>query len=94
MILLELKRYIRQHERVSFSDICNRFDLSEDAAAGLLQPLVQQGHIQTIDNFSATTTSCNSGGCSGGCASQQTYYQWLERKVKQLSLPVQIKVSV
>lgn len=94
MILLELKRYIRQRERVSFNDICNRFDLTSDAARGLLQPLLSQGHIQTIENFSKVTSSCNSGGCGGGCASQQTYYQWLDRKVKQLKLPVELKLSV
>ncbi|CAN8139320.1 putative ferrous iron transport protein C [uncultured Thiomicrorhabdus sp.] len=94
MILLELKRYIRQRERVSFNDICNRFDLSDDAAQGLLEPLVQQGHIQTIENFAEKGISCHSGGCGGSCSNQQSYYQWLDRKVKQLNFPVQLKVAI
>ncbi|VAW44529.1 hypothetical protein MNBD_GAMMA03-607, partial [hydrothermal vent metagenome] len=45
MILLELKHYIKQHQRVTLNDIQLHFDLSEEAAKGLLAPLLQQGHI-------------------------------------------------
>ncbi|BBP46775.1 hypothetical protein THMIRHAS_21480 [Thiosulfatimonas sediminis] len=89
MILLELKRYIRQRERVSLQDICRRFDLSTDAAEGLLAPLIQQGHIQILQNFSAT--SCHSGGCGAACQGQQGYYQWLEHKIRPLSVPIQVQ---
>ncbi|QKI88495.1 FeoC-like transcriptional regulator [Thiomicrorhabdus xiamenensis] len=87
MILLDIKRYIRQRERVSLDDIINRFDLSRDAAEGLLQPLISQGHIQSL------SASCSTGRCSSACQSNQTYYQWLDNKLRQLNFPVQLHAN-
>ncbi|WP_319380959.1 FeoC-like transcriptional regulator [Thiomicrorhabdus sp.] len=87
MILLDLKRYIKTHDRVTFSDIKNHFDLTDDAASALLLPLIKQGHIQEIG-----ADGCSSGLCSTGCVqtSLGASYQWIDKPLKNLSIPVQI----
>ncbi len=87
MILLELKKYIRQHEQVTLADIKNRFDLSEEAAFGLMNPLLEQGHVQEI-----SASSCSTGNCSTGCSqnSKGPSYQWMDKRLKNLSISIQI----
>jgi hypothetical protein len=87
MILLDLKKYIKQHEQVTLADIKNHFDLTEEAASGLITPLLKQGHVQEIN-----ASSCATGGCSTGCShnSQGPSYQWIDKRLKSLSIPVQI----
>jgi len=88
MILLNIKRYIKQHHDVSLTDILNHFDLTEDSARGMLSHLVRQGHVQVID----TADSCSSGQCSTGCtqASQTEHYLWRDKCFVSLSIPVQV----
>lgn len=86
MILLNLKNYIRQHHKVSLENIKNHFGLTDDAAQGLLFPLIKQGHIVEIP-----AGSCNSGLCSSNCQSNQSEYQWIERKLRPL--PISIKIE-
>jgi len=88
MILLQLKKYIKQHQRVSLQDIQYHFDIDESAAIGLLVPLIQQGQIQEIP----TTSSCSTGQCSSHChqVSKGALFQWVDHPVKPLSIPVQI----
>lgn len=88
MILLELKRYIRQHHEVSLDDIVNHFDLTDEAAKGLLDPLVRQGHIQRLPAASA----CQSGRCSSGCASSKKSDHYLWRDKCLVSLPIRVQV--
>jgi predicted HTH transcriptional regulator len=87
MILLELKKYIKQHEQVTLTDIKNHFDLSEEAAFGLINPLLKQGHVQEIN-----ASSCSTGKCSTGCSqnSKGPTYQWVDKRLKSLSIPIQI----
>ena len=87
MILLDLKKYIKQHEQVTLADIKNHFDLTEEAAYGLIRPLIQQGHVQEIK-----IASCSTGECSTGCTqnSQGPSYQWVDKRLKSLSIPIQI----
>ena len=58
MILLEVKRYIRERQQVSAEDIKNRFGFDDDALEGILAPLLDQGHVQWIDS---NGESCSSG---------------------------------
>lgn len=87
MILLQLKNYIRQHERVMLQDIQFHFDIDEAAAIGLMEPLLQQGHIQEIPN-----SGCATGLCSSNChqVSKGSEFQWVENPINPLSIPVQI----
>ncbi|NPA72190.1 MAG: transcriptional regulator [Gammaproteobacteria bacterium] len=87
MILLEIKQYIKQHHQVRFSDIKHRFALSESAAQALLAPLIRQGFVLRIEEHRCTT-----GACSTHCEKEgdNSLYQWLERPLKPLSVPIQI----
>lgn len=91
MILLDLKKYIKQHKRVSLQDIQNHFDIDETAAIGLMEPLLQQGYIQAISP-SSNNSSCSSGQCSSTCqqVSKGAEFQWVGKALKPLSIPVQI----
>ncbi|MCF6253547.1 MAG: FeoC-like transcriptional regulator [Thiomicrorhabdus sp.] len=88
MILLDLKRYIKQHQNVTLRDIQAHFDLSEDAALGLLSPLLQQGHVLRL----STANSCSSQTCHSSCAQLDTTprYQWSTSAKKPLTLPIQL----
>ena len=88
MILLELKKYIKQHQRVSLQDVQYHFDIDEAAAIGLLEPLIQQGHIHAIPSASG----CATGHCSTHCyqVSKGALFQWVDSPIKPLSIPVQI----
>ena len=87
MILLDLKKYIKQHEQVTLADIKNHFDLTDEAAFGLINPLLKQGHVQEID-----ASSCSTGECSTSCSqnSRGPTYQWVDKRLKSLSIPIQI----
>lgn len=85
MILLEMKRYIKQHEKVTFDDICHHFDLNTSAAEGILQRLIRQGNIQKL-----TGQNCSTGGCHSHCQ-QQDWFIWLEKKYVPLNLNLDIR---
>lgn len=87
MILLEIKKYIRQHHEVTLSDIKNHFDVTEEAAKGMLALLIKQGHVQAIDS-----QGCASGQCSTGCsqANNDEQYLWRDKCFVSLSIPVQV----
>ncbi|WP_127471211.1 FeoC-like transcriptional regulator [Thiomicrorhabdus aquaedulcis] len=87
MILLSLKNYIQHNKRVSLLDICRHFDLTQEAALGLVQPLLTQGFVQAV-----SADVCASGACQSGCGSSKSTpsYQWVNRRLKNLSIPVQI----
>ena len=91
MILLDLKRYIKQHQRVTLQDIRHHFDLDEAAAIGLMEPLLQQGYIQELEN-TPSAESCSTGKCSTNChqISKGSEFQWVDKPLKSLSIPVQI----
>jgi predicted ArsR family transcriptional regulator len=87
MILLDIKRYIKQHHEVTLNDIRHHFDLDEDAARALLEPLIRQGHIQVIP-----AESCASGHCSTDCnqTQQGDTYLWRDKCFKPVSIPIQV----
>ncbi len=87
MILLDLKKYIKQHEQVTLADIKNHFDLTDEAALGLITPLLKQGHVQEIN-----ASSCSTQECSTGCSQNSLgpTYQWVDKRLKSLSIPIQI----
>jgi hypothetical protein len=87
MILLDVKRYIQTHQRVSLSDLQNRFDLSKEAAEGLLDPLIRQGHVLPIQGHTCTRGRCSS--CSTGQTSE--HYIWRE-KCYPHSIPIKVQV--
>ncbi len=89
MILLELKRYIQQHQQVSLQDIQAHFDLSEEAALGLLAPLQQQGHVLTLN----TPHACTSKTCHTGCAQPENIqsFLWSDSVKKPVTIPIQLK---
>lgn len=90
MILLNIKKYIKQHQRVKLKDIQNHFELDEAAAIGLMEPLLQQGYIQEIARPNNQT--CTTGHCSTSChqVSKGSEFQWVDKPLKPLSIPVQI----
>lgn len=67
--------------------ICAHFNLTEDAAAGLLQVLITQGHIVEQDS-----ASCATGQCSSHCRRHQTSYLWVDNKLKPF--PKQFSIQV
>jgi len=87
MILLDIKQYIKQHHDVTLSDIKNHFDLTDDAAKGMLSLLIKQGHVQSID-----AQSCSTGQCSTHCtqSNQGEQYLWRDKCFVSLSIPVQV----
>ena len=87
MILLDIKRYIRQHHQVSDQQLMAKFHLSPSALQGLMQPLIQQGHIQVQQ------AGCQTGSCSSCSAADQQLFTWLERRYRPLSIPTQVSVQ-
>lgn len=80
MILLQLKQYIRDKEKVTFSDVCNKFDVSPDTANALIDRLEQQGHVQRLSG-----QQCDSQ-CSSTCSKNEDWLQWLNHRYPPLKL--------
>jgi hypothetical protein len=82
MILLELKRYIRQHRQVTAANLLHRFDISQATLEGLMTPLLQQGFI-----YRQSQSNACSSGCQRRCHStQEDIYYWSERALTPLKL--------
>ena len=88
MILLNLKSYIKKHRSVSLQDIQYHLDIDEQAAIGLLEPLLQQGYIQETNN----NIKCSTGSCSKNChsVSKAASFLWVDKPLKPLAIAVQI----
>lgn len=88
MILLDIKHYIREHQKVPAAFLRHRFNLSQDALEGLLAPLIQQGHIQML---SSAESDCTSGQCSSHCqSSSENTYLWTDKALKPLPIALEI----
>lgn len=76
MILSELREYLQEHGQASLRDIATRFDVSEEAAEGMLEHWARKGKIKNFEN-----TSCE-GVCGHKCSSCPMQcamiYQWLD----------------
>ncbi|KIE05549.1 hypothetical protein NF27_DP00930 [Candidatus Jidaibacter acanthamoeba] len=57
MLILELKKYIIEHPRVSLLEITKKFNLSGEQARNMLEPWVERGKL---DRFKPTRIC---GGC-------------------------------
>lgn len=90
MILLDIKKYIKTHRRATLIDIQHHFDIDETAAIGLMEPLLQQGYIQEL--LPNNEQGCATGTCSTSChkVSKSAEFQWVDKPLKALSIPVQI----
>lgn len=87
MALLAIKRYIKEHEEVTKTDLINRFDVSEEALEAMVILLIEQGHVQKIDHAGP---ACSTGGCN--CNMQdEVYYHWLDKAYKPFKLGLEIK---
>lgn len=94
MILLDVKRYIRTHKRVSKDQLQNRFDLSSEAVEGILTPLLEQGFIHKIEPSQSDETGCSKGGCNTGCSTAaDVEYFWTERKTTALNISIHVDAN-
>ena len=53
MILSELKEYLQSNGQASLKDMAVRFDVSEEALAGMLDHFINKGSVKKLE-----TTSC------------------------------------
>lgn len=92
MILLALKKYIKQHQQVSLKDIQYHFDIDEAAAIGLLEPLIKQGYVQALSTSNGCQSNRRDSGCHSGCqqVSKSAQFQWCDAPVKPLPITIQI----
>ena len=71
MILTELKQYLTERRRASIDDIAHRFDLSADAARGLLATWIAKGRVRQLNQ----QLPC---GTCGKCESATSdVYEWI-----------------
>lgn len=79
-MLLNIKRYLVQHQRTSIRDLALHFDTEQDAMRGMLEPWIKKGKVRKCE----TATTC--GGCSDGCPStsdgEMEVYEWVEEKLQ------------
>lgn len=90
MILLDIKNYIKKHQKVSLAFICTHFDVTQEAAEGILEVLTAQGHVVKLNG---SNSSCPSNQCSTSCQSNQVAYQWIAKKLKPLPKNVSIQIK-
>ena len=60
MILSDLRRYMKTHERVSLDDLALHFDGEKSAIEGMMEVLIARGEVVVL--------GCGSCGGAGGCA--------------------------
>lgn len=72
MILSELRSYLQKRQRVTLSDLANRFDTDADALRGMLVVLERKGRVRKLP-----TTAC--GGCNQCDQAGMELYESVER---------------
>lgn len=91
MILLKIKRYIQEHKTVTAEHLRNKFDLDQQALEGLLDRLIQQGHIQQTQSAKSYSSGCQSGKCNqNSTKSIPTSYIWSDNALK--TLPIRLEI--
>ncbi|WP_305907522.1 FeoC-like transcriptional regulator [Methylomarinum sp. Ch1-1] len=73
MILSELKSYLKQHHRVSLSDLVIHFNIDANALRGMLEKWISKGKVRRLPLNSSCGTSC--------CQCDPTLtelYEWVE----------------
>ena len=80
-MLLDIKRYLMERQRVSLQDLALHFDTDADAMRGMLAAWVRKGKISKCD-----AVAC--GGCSSSCSTAQNEeaYEWREKMVEVVPL--------
>jgi hypothetical protein len=73
-MLLDIKRYLMERQRVSLQDLALHFDTDRDAMRGMLEAWIRKGKVIQCDAIAC-------GGCSSNCstAQQQEAYEWSEK---------------
>jgi bacterioferritin-associated ferredoxin len=71
VILTDLKAYLVQRRRASIDDIAARFDISADAARGMIEVWIAKGRVRQLNQH----LPC---GTCGKCESAQSdVYEWV-----------------
>jgi len=73
-MLLDIKRYLMERQRVSLQDLALHFDTDADAMRGMLDTWIRKGKVTKCD-----AVAC--AGCSSSCstAQQEEAYEWREK---------------
>ncbi len=73
-MLLDIKRYLMKHQRVSLQDLVLHFDTDADAMRGMLDAWIKKGKVTKCDAMACS-------GCSSSCsaAQQEDAYEWNEK---------------
>ncbi len=73
-MLLDIKRYLMERQRVSLQDLALHFDTDTDAMRGMLGTWIRKGNVTKCD-----AVAC--GGCSSSCSTAQNEeaYEWHEK---------------
>ena len=71
MILLDLRNYLADHKRVTLMDMAHRFDLTQDAASGMMEHWIKKGQVRKLSprKFCA--------GCEGCDPGIREIYEWI-----------------
>jgi ferredoxin len=80
-MLLDIKRYLMERQRVSLQDLALHFDTDDDAMRGMLATWIRKGKVSKCD-----AVAC--GGCSSSCSTAQNEeaYEWREKLVEAIRL--------
>ena len=80
-MLLDIKRYLMERQRVSLQDLALHFDTDDGAMRGMLATWIRKGKISKCD-----AVAC--GGCSSSCSTAQNEeaYEWREKLVEGIPL--------
>lgn len=80
-MLLDIKRYLMERQRVSLQDLALHFDANPDAMRGMLEAWIKKGKVRKCD-----AVAC--GGCSSKCsaARQEEAYEWSEKAVQAAAI--------
>ncbi|MEE3122096.1 MAG: FeoC-like transcriptional regulator [SAR324 cluster bacterium] len=70
MILFELRDFLKGHDTVSFKQICDHFESSEEAMEDMLQIWIRKGHLRALDS----NIPC--GGCTDKSCSRPKFFRW------------------
>ncbi|PCI36333.1 MAG: hypothetical protein COB50_04895 [Thiotrichales bacterium] len=71
MSLLDLKKYLQKHQKVSLDSLAKHFTLKADLVMHMLRPLISKGLLKEI----CITGNCST--CTSKCAlGQITVYCW------------------
>lgn len=71
MILLDLRNYLAEHKRVTLTDMSHRFDITQEAACGMMEHWIKKGRVREL----SPGTFC--AGCEGCGPGIRKIYEWI-----------------